>query len=161
MRNVTGLVSPAAGVNNCRENSPLRRVRGGQRRRVPWASCGCQTPQVRDGGRVQQDFQGLWLPPTHCLSLLIRTQRFCREIIGWKRLSHPNILPLLGVSVSADPQNFRIVSDWMRNGNVMEYTRSNPEVNRLRLVSPPVFPSPYDPRRLSALRGHVRGDLPS
>jgi len=35
------------------------------------------------------------------------------------------------------PQSFRIVSDWMQNGNAMEYTRSNPEVNRLRLVSPP------------------------
>jgi len=51
-------------------------------------------------------------------------------------LSHPNILPLLGVSFSADPRSFRIISDWMRNGNVMEYTKSNPEVNRLRLVSP-------------------------
>ena len=66
---------------------------------------------------------------------LVRTQRFCREIIGWKRLSHPNVLPLLGVSVSTDPPSFRIVSEWMRNGNVMEYTRSNPEVNRLQLVS--------------------------
>ena len=45
-------------------------------------------------------------------------------------------LPLSGVSVSADPQGFRTVCDWMQNGNVMEYTRPNPEVNRLQLVSP-------------------------
>lgn len=63
-------------------------------------------------------------------------KRFCQEIIGWKRLSHPNVLPLLGAYVSTDPQCFRIVSDWMRNGNVMEYARSNPVVNRLQLVSP-------------------------
>ena len=29
----------------------------------------------------------------------------------------------------------------MRNGNVMEYTRSNPEANRLQLVSPLVVAS--------------------
>ena len=34
-----------------------------------------------------------------------------------------------------DPQHFRIVSDWKQNGNVVEYTKSNPEANRLLLVS--------------------------
>ena len=63
------------------------------------------------------------------------TQQLCREVLVWKRLSHPNVLPLLGVSVSKDPQYFRIISEWMPNGNVMEYVRSNPEANRLRLVS--------------------------
>ena len=42
---------------------------------------------------------------------------------------------MFGVSISTDPPSFRIVSDWMRNGNVIEYTRSNPGVNRLQLVS--------------------------
>ena len=63
-------------------------------------------------------------------------QRFCREIISWKHLFHPNILPLLGVSVSTGPRGFRIVSYWMQNGDVMRYTRTNPKANRLRLVSP-------------------------
>ena len=63
-------------------------------------------------------------------------QRLCREIIGWKYLSHPNILPLLGLSVSADPRFFCILTEWMHNGNVIQYAESNPEANRLRLVSP-------------------------
>ena len=63
------------------------------------------------------------------------TQQFCREIIVWKHLSHPNILPLLGVSLSMRPYSFRMVSPWMKNGNVMEYTRSNPSADRLKLVS--------------------------
>jgi len=63
-------------------------------------------------------------------------QRLCREIIGWKYLSHPNILPLLGVSVSVDPRCFRILTEWMPNGNVMQYAKSNREANRLRLVIP-------------------------
>ena len=63
-------------------------------------------------------------------------QRFCREIIGWKHISHPNILPLLGVCVSRGEHQFRILSEWMPNETLKEYTRSNPEANRLRLVSP-------------------------
>jgi len=70
------------------------------------------------------------------------TQRLCREIIGWKHLSHPNILPLLGVSVSTDPHCFRILTEWMSGGNVMQYTKSNPDANRLELVSPLTI-SPY------------------
>ena len=68
-------------------------------------------------------------------SHLILVQRLCREVLIWKRLSHPNILPLVGVSVAKNPRHFRIISEWMPNGNVMEYTRSNPRANRLRLVS--------------------------
>ena len=73
----------------------------------------------------------------HCST---STQWLCREIIGWKHLSNPNILPLLGVSVSADPHCFLILTDWMSNGNVVEFTRSHPEENRLRLVSPFTVP---------------------
>ena len=72
------------------------------------------------------------------------TQRLCREVLIWKRLSHPNVLPLLGVSVSRDPQHFRIITEWMPNGNAMEYVRSNPEANRLRLVSPAHIPVRVD-----------------
>ena len=35
-----------------------------------------------------------------------------------------------------DPWCLRVVSDWMQNGNVMEYTKVNPKANRLQLVSP-------------------------
>ena len=63
------------------------------------------------------------------------TQRLCREIICWKHLSHPNVLPLLGVSVSTDPPCFRILTEWMSGGSVMQYARSNPDANRLKLVS--------------------------
>jgi len=73
----------------------------------------------------------------HCSAF---SQRLCREIISWKHLTHPNILPLLGVSVSADPHRFRILTEWMPNGNVMQYARSNPEANRLRLVRLLVVP---------------------
>jgi serine/threonine protein kinase len=63
------------------------------------------------------------------------TQRLCREIISWKHLSHRNILPLFGISVSKDPRGFCILTEWMPNGNVIQYARVNPEANRFRLVS--------------------------
>ena len=69
----------------------------------------------------------------HCLGLI---QRLCREVIGWKHLSHSNISSLLGVSMSADLRSFFILSEWMTNGNVMQYARSSPEANRLRMVNP-------------------------
>ena len=71
-----------------------------------------------------------------CYHCSVFTQRLCREVVGWKHLSHPNIFPLLGISMSTDPHHFLILSKWMSNGNVMQYARSNLEANRLRMVSP-------------------------
>ena len=93
------------------------------------------------------DLDIIFKVPSICLTLhhhSTSTQYLCREIIAWKHLSHPNILPLKGVSVSVDPPHFSILSEWMPNGNVMKYARSNPEANRLGLVSrlwshPPSF----------------------
>jgi len=81
-------------------------------------------------------------------------KRLCREIVPWKHLSHPNILPLLGISASRDPVCFRILSEWMPNGNVMQYARSNPKANRLRLLSDVMSAVAY----LHEL-GIVHGDL--
>ena len=51
----------------------------------------------------------------------------------WNRRSHPNILPLLGVSNKG--LDFIMVSEWMENGNVKQYISNNPGVNRPSLVS--------------------------
>ena len=59
-------------------------------------------------------------------------QRFCREGVAWKHLQHPNILPLLGVTVSE--YRFALVSGWMENGNINEFIESDPHVNRAELV---------------------------
>ena len=92
------------------------------------------------------------LARSHCLAF---TQRLCQEIIKWKHLSHPNILPLLGVSASIDPYCFRIVTEWMPNGSITRYTNSNPEANRLRLVNILAVSSPllsYSSRTFSSPR---------
>jgi hypothetical protein len=50
----------------------------------------------------------------------------------WKALCHPNVLPLLGVTM-ADSQ-FVMVSEWMTNGNINEFIKRNKDVNRFELV---------------------------
>jgi len=50
----------------------------------------------------------------------------------WKFLRHPNVLPLRGVTTSET--RFAMISDWMINGNINEFVRARPEVNRLGLV---------------------------
>jgi len=60
-------------------------------------------------------------------------QRLYREIIGWKYVSHPNVLPFHGVSETLFP--FCIISPWLSNGNIIEYIKKNQRANRLQLVS--------------------------
>ena len=59
-------------------------------------------------------------------------QRFCEEAVLWKQLAHKNVLPFLGVSRDID--GFCLISPWMNNGTIMEYTRDNPQINPLELV---------------------------
>ena len=49
----------------------------------------------------------------------------------WKHLSHPHIVPFMGVTL--EPLQF--VSKWMPGGDIREYVRKNPDANRARLVS--------------------------
>ena len=60
-------------------------------------------------------------------------QRFYREIVAWKQVSHPNVVPFLGVSETLFP--FSIVSPWLSNGNIAEYIQKHEGVNRIQLVS--------------------------
>jgi hypothetical protein len=48
----------------------------------------------------------------------------------WKRLAHPNIVPLLGVTITP----FQLISNWMSGGDLPDYIDKNADVNRLNLV---------------------------
>ena len=65
--------------------------------------------------------------------LIIPLQQFCKEIVLWSTLSHPNVLKLTGVWGDMEKGQFITVSEWMAHGNIMEYLKKNP-VNRLELV---------------------------
>ncbi|KAF9787044.1 kinase-like domain-containing protein [Thelephora terrestris] len=83
-------------------------------------------------------------------------KRFCREVIGWKRLTHPNIFPLLGVVIDADKNRLEILTKWMPNGSIMDYAKSNPEDNRLRMLSDVMSGVCYL-HRLRVVHGDLKG----
>lgn len=62
----------------------------------------------------------------------------------WKKLSDPNTLPLLGAYIRGS--ELVMVSEWMENGNITQYLREHPRVNRPSLVS---RPRPFRSLRLS------------
>jgi serine/threonine protein kinase len=67
-------------------------------------------------------------------------QQFCKEVILWNTISHPNVLKLAGVQGDMEDGQFVTVSEWMAHGNIMEYIKTN-HVNRLELVRDFIFPT--------------------
>ena len=51
----------------------------------------------------------------------------------WRSLQHPNVLPLVGVTITET--QFAMVSEWMVNGNINDFVKAHPDANRLGLVS--------------------------
>jgi len=58
--------------------------------------------------------------------------RFCKEVVTWKTLSHPNVLPLLGVVKGG--RQFVMISEWMVNGNINEYINAHEDADRFELL---------------------------
>ena len=56
-------------------------------------------------------------------------------IICTKRLRHPSIVSLIGVTT--DP--LQIIVEWMPNRGLVEYLEEHPEASRIGLVSPVLF----------------------
>jgi hypothetical protein len=59
------------------------------------------------------------------------------KAILWKDLKHPNILPLLGLVELSNPRRpgwFGLVAPWIAGGDILEYAKLHPDVNRVDLV---------------------------
>ena len=63
-------------------------------------------------------------------------QAFCKEVVIWKNLSHPNVLPFIGAAMVTEPgqEKCEIISELMENGDITTFLRQNDGVNRLELV---------------------------
>ncbi|KAJ7572221.1 kinase-like domain-containing protein [Mycena floridula] len=57
-----------------------------------------------------------------------------REALLWKQLDHPNILPFLGLNTEIFPPTVCLVSPWMANGNLRQYSALHPEFDRLTAI---------------------------
>ena len=55
---------------------------------------------------------------------------FYQEAVVWKRMDHPNIVPLRGVTLNP----LQLISDWMQAGDLSKHLNKCPDVNRLGLV---------------------------
>ncbi|KAG8939161.1 hypothetical protein FRC03_006515, partial [Tulasnella sp. 419] len=67
-------------------------------------------------------------------SLEVRLRkRFLREVVLWNKLHHPNIVPLLGFTITSNSTP-TLVSPLYVNGNVVEYLKKNPKANRPHLL---------------------------
>ena len=60
-------------------------------------------------------------------------QKFCHEAVIWKRLSHPNLLPFLGVNETLF--TLAMISEWMEHGTILQFVKQHKTTNRLKLVS--------------------------
>ena len=65
-----------------------------------------------------------------CAYSLMNQKLFCKEAVMWKNLKHPNILPLLGATISPS----QLVSTLMPAGDLSKYLPKNPDLNRIELV---------------------------
>jgi hypothetical protein len=65
--------------------------------------------------------------PTDCF-----LKGFCRDVVVWKALRHPNVLPLLGVTMTEN--RFVMASEWMVKGDINEFVKANVNADRLELV---------------------------
>ena len=50
----------------------------------------------------------------------------------WKTLRHPNVLPLLGATMTG--YKFAMTSKWMENGNINEFIGKDGDADRFKLV---------------------------
>ncbi|KAF9791050.1 kinase-like domain-containing protein, partial [Thelephora terrestris] len=58
---------------------------------------------------------------------------FCKEVVTWRTLHHPNVLGLIGVTMTET--KFAMISDWMANRNIRDFVKENPGANRFELVN--------------------------
>jgi serine/threonine protein kinase len=99
--------------------------------------------QGRAGVHHQRPAHHLKRESSACVATPVRmntSQSFCREGVAWKHLRHPNVLPLLGVTVTE--RRFAMVSEWMEHGNIVEFIRKDKHVNRTELVRRPSSSAP-------------------
>lgn len=92
--------------------------------------CGENTLYHQRRGWSSKDAPSAW--PSSSLKSLLTSwfKLLAREVVGWKWLQHKNVLPFIGVT-----PELAIVSDFMENGNIMEFIANHPCHNRLKLVS--------------------------
>ncbi|KIM44882.1 hypothetical protein M413DRAFT_67004, partial [Hebeloma cylindrosporum] len=59
---------------------------------------------------------------------------FCSEVVVWRQLKHPNVLPFIGASIDLFAPQFCFVTPWLHNGDIISYLKQNPNHNRFTSI---------------------------
>ncbi|KAF9078168.1 kinase-like domain-containing protein [Rhodocollybia butyracea] len=83
------------------------------------------------GGAFSNIWQGTLQERPVCLKVLRRglLNDAFQEVLIWKQLQHPNILPFLGVNRELFNPNICLISPWMANGNILTFLKNHPNHN--------------------------------
>lgn len=74
-------------------------------------------------------------------------------------MNHPNILSIEGVA--PEPFGFNVVSRWMEHGNILEYVRGHPGIDRLNLACSDALATRSGAYWALADRSHLWSGLPA
>ncbi|KXS20214.1 kinase-like protein [Gonapodya prolifera JEL478] len=84
-------------------------------------------------------YEGEWMHSKVAIKELLnvgvrsrRPEMFTREALKWSQLSHPHVLPLLGIAEKGEGR--WMVSPLMENGCVRDYLEVNRKANRMKLI---------------------------
>ncbi|KAJ7903169.1 kinase-like domain-containing protein [Mycena leptocephala] len=59
---------------------------------------------------------------------------FTNEVLIWRQLRHPNILPLLGINMNEFYPSFSLISPWLAQGDILGFLQTNPNHDRIRSI---------------------------
>jgi serine/threonine protein kinase len=59
--------------------------------------------------------------------LNVYLKRVRREVLVWRQLKHPFILPFMGIHTDESSPLVFIVSPWMRHGTLADYVEASPD----------------------------------
>ncbi|KAJ7654133.1 kinase-like domain-containing protein [Mycena polygramma] len=60
--------------------------------------------------------------------------KFCHELMVWKDLRHPHILPFIGIDHESFPSSLCLVSPWMEQGSILDYLKNHGRANVDKLL---------------------------
>ncbi|KAJ3723839.1 kinase-like domain-containing protein [Lentinula raphanica] len=93
----------------------------------------CDSKTAVAGGGFADIWIGRWQDKRVCIKVLRFFQRdsdrekllkdLSKEVLLWRQLKHPNILPFFGVNTELFTPSYCIISPWMSNGDMMSYSR--------------------------------------
>jgi serine/threonine protein kinase len=87
-----------------------------------------------DVWRVEDDRKRLYAAKVFrvCHGEEYKRKRYFKEVTVWKRLNHPNIIPMYGAAPDID--ELCVVSPWMPEGDLSQYLNKYPGVNRASIM---------------------------